>query len=187
MQEAAERAGLAVRRLLDGLWRLKPRRGQPLVDMGGGIQLAYLPEQPVLMRTGVELGGLRFQPSLLGGNSIFECVGNGSATLHDTTSCLRVLTVGLALPTLSCRCPAFGSKVDTDGEAANEGLRGDKMTEVPFNVGDRVKKLSGYEYPGFIVSVFTNRAGAVRYVVEADHPAFSGMLHIFNGDQLEPR
>ena len=56
------------------------------------------------------------------------------------------------------------------------------MTDVPFKVGDRVKKRSGYEYPGFIVSVFTNRAGAVRYVVEADHPAFSGMLHIFNGD-----
>jgi hypothetical protein len=52
---------------------------------------------------------------------------------------------------------------------------------------NRVKKRSGYEYPGFIVSVFTNRAGAVRYVVEADHPAFSGMLHIFNGDQLEHR
>ena len=64
---------------------------------------------------------------------------------------------------------------------------GDKMTDVPFKVGDRVKKRSGYEYPGFIVSVFTNRAGAVRYVVEADHPAFSGMLHIFNGDQLEHR
>ena len=56
------------------------------------------------------------------------------------------------------------------------------MTDVPFKVGDRVKKRSGYEYPGFIVSVFTNRAGAVRYVVEADHPAFSGMLHIFKGD-----
>ena len=64
---------------------------------------------------------------------------------------------------------------------------GDKMTDVPFKVGDRVKKRSGYEYPGFVVSVFTNRAGAVRYVVEADHPAFSGMLHIFNGDQLEHR
>jgi len=64
---------------------------------------------------------------------------------------------------------------------------GDKMTDVPFKVGDRVKKRSGYEYPGFIVSVFTNRAGSVRYVVEADHPAFSGMLHIFNGDQLEHR
>ena len=60
------------------------------------------------------------------------------------------------------------------------------MTDVPFKVGDRVKKRSGNEYPDFIVSVFTNRAGAVRYVVEADHPAFSGMLHIFNGDQLEP-
>jgi hypothetical protein len=23
----------------------------------------------------------------------------------------------------------------------------------------------------------------VRYVVEADHPGFAGMLHIFNGDQ----
>jgi hypothetical protein len=73
-------------------------------------------------------------------------------------------------------------------EAANRGgLEGDKMTDVPFKAGDRVKKRSGYEYPGFIVSVFTNRAGAVRYVVEADHPAFSGMLHIFNGDQLEHR
>ncbi|UGY16820.1 hypothetical protein HAP48_0004615 [Bradyrhizobium septentrionale] len=59
------------------------------------------------------------------------------------------------------------------------------MTDVPFKVGDRVKKRSGYEYPGFIVSVFANRAGAV--VVEADHCAFSGMLHIFNGDQLEHR
>jgi hypothetical protein len=67
------------------------------------------------------------------------------------------------------------------------GLTGDKMTDVPFKVGDRVKKRSGYEYPGFVVSVFTNRAGAVRYVVEADHSAFSGMLHIFNGDQLEHR
>jgi hypothetical protein len=61
------------------------------------------------------------------------------------------------------------------------------VSEASFKVGDAVKKRSGYEYPAFIVSVFTNRAGAVRYVVEADHPAFSGMLHIFNGEQLEPR
>lgn len=46
--------------LLDGLWRLKPRRGQPLVDMGGGFQLAYLLEQPVLLRTRFEFGDLRF-------------------------------------------------------------------------------------------------------------------------------
>jgi hypothetical protein len=56
-----------------------------------------------------------------------------------------------------------------------------------FRMGDKVRKRNGYEYPGFIVSVFTNRAGAVRYVVEADHPAFSGMLHIFNEEQLELR
>jgi hypothetical protein len=56
-----------------------------------------------------------------------------------------------------------------------------------FKVGDRVRKRVGYEYPGYIASVFTTRAGAVRYVVEADHPAFSGMLHIFNGEQLELR
>jgi hypothetical protein len=54
-----------------------------------------------------------------------------------------------------------------------------------FEVGDKVRKRSGYEYPGFVVSVFTNRAGAIRYVIEADHPSFSGMLHIFNEEQLE--
>ncbi len=59
------------------------------------------------------------------------------------------------------------------------------MMDAAFKLGDRVKKRAGYAYPGFIVSVFTNRAGAVRYVVEADHPSFTGMLHIFNGDQLE--
>ena len=56
-----------------------------------------------------------------------------------------------------------------------------------FKIGDRVRKRSGYEYPGFVVSVFTNGARAVRYVIEADHPAFSGMLHIFNEEQLELR
>jgi len=61
------------------------------------------------------------------------------------------------------------------------------MTTQSFNVGDAVRKRTGYEYPGFIVAAFTTRAGAVRYVVEADHPAFTGMLHIFNGDQLELR
>jgi hypothetical protein len=62
----------------------------------------------------------------------------------------------------------------------------EKMSQ-SFEVGDLVRKRAGYEYPGIIVSAFTTRAGAVRYVVEADHPGFAGMLHIFNGDQLEPR
>jgi hypothetical protein len=69
--------------------------------------------------------------------------------------------------------------------------RGAAMTAAlaagPFAIGDPVRKRAGYEYPGFIVSVFTTRAGVVRYVVEADHPSFIGMLHIFNEEQLERR
>ena len=100
--------------MLDGLCRrLKPRRGQPLIDVGGGVQLAYFLEQPVLLGTVRELGDLRFQPGLLGCNSIFKCMGNGSATLHDTTSCLRVLAVGFADAILICRRPAICSEVNT--------------------------------------------------------------------------
>jgi hypothetical protein len=61
------------------------------------------------------------------------------------------------------------------------------MAASAFSIGDQVRKRAGYEYPGVVVSVFTTRAGAVRYVVEADHPAFAGMLHIFNEEQLERR
>ncbi|HEX8838172.1 MAG TPA: hypothetical protein VF748_14620 [Candidatus Acidoferrum sp.] len=53
-----------------------------------------------------------------------------------------------------------------------------------FALANKVRKRSGYEYPGTVVAVFTTLAGSVRYVVEAD-PPFSGMLHIFNEDQLE--
>ena len=67
----------------------------------------------------------------------------------------------------------------------SQHLRG--IMSESFKVGDLVRKRAGYEYPGIIVSVFMTRAGAVRYVVEADHPGFAGMLHIFNGEQLEPR
>jgi hypothetical protein len=59
------------------------------------------------------------------------------------------------------------------------------MQPTRFGVGDRVHKPHGYAYPGVVVSVFTTRAGMVRYVVEADHPAFIGMLHIFSEDQLD--
>jgi hypothetical protein len=55
-----------------------------------------------------------------------------------------------------------------------------------FKLGDRVRKRGGDEYPGFIVSVFTNRAGAICYVVEVD-PPFSGALHIFEEEELELR
>jgi hypothetical protein len=56
------------------------------------------------------------------------------------------------------------------------------MTDI--RVGDQVVKASGYPFPGEVRSVFTTKAGAVRYVVEATGPDYAGMLHIFNGDQL---
>jgi hypothetical protein len=54
-------------------------------------------------------------------------------------------------------------------------------------LGQKVQKLDGYKYPGIIVSVFTTTEGKIRYVVEADHPDFRGMLHIFTDAQLEER
>lgn len=59
------------------------------------------------------------------------------------------------------------------------------MTRV-FGIGDNVRKVLGYPYPGEVRAVFTNRAGEVRYVVEATGDDYGGMLHIFDGDRLEP-
>lgn len=42
--------------------------------------------------------------------------------------------------------------------------------------------MSGYEYPGVVVSVFETLGGKLRYVVE--HEISIGMLHIFNEEQL---
>lgn len=52
-----------------------------------------------------------------------------------------------------------------------------------FEVGDAVFKPSGYEFPGTVQAVFTNRRGETRYVVE--HLESEGLLHIFNENQLE--
>jgi hypothetical protein len=54
-------------------------------------------------------------------------------------------------------------------------------------VSDRVQKARGYKYPGVVVSRFLTLSGQVRYVVEALHPDFKGMLHIFSDEQLEPQ
>jgi hypothetical protein len=57
--------------------------------------------------------------------------------------------------------------------------------EEEFQLYEYVRKKTGYRYPGMIMAKFTNRSGATRYVVEAIHPDFNGMLHIYNGAQLE--
>ena len=59
------------------------------------------------------------------------------------------------------------------------------MTDQKFLIGDRVKKAKGYAFPGIVVSVFETLRGETRYVVECNVPAVAGILHIYNGDQLE--
>jgi len=58
-------------------------------------------------------------------------------------------------------------------------------TSVQLKPGDKVTKSKGFKFPGIVVSLFTTSAGAERVVVEADHPDFAGMLHIYNPEQLE--
>lgn len=48
--------------------------------------------------------------------------------------------------------------------------------------GDYVSKKSGYKYEGWVVSDFVKTTGERRLVVEE---ANSGMLHIFNAEQLK--
>lgn len=52
-------------------------------------------------------------------------------------------------------------------------------------VGDRVRKLKGYAWPGIVVAVFQTTAGATRIVVECTVPEVAGALHIYNPEQLE--
>ena len=56
------------------------------------------------------------------------------------------------------------------------------MENAKFKVGDKVDKVSGYSFPGTVVSVFITTTGKVRLVVEMDN---FGLLHIFNEDNLK--
>lgn len=52
-------------------------------------------------------------------------------------------------------------------------------------VGDKVRKVKGYKWPGVVVALFRTTAGAERVVVECTVPEVAGALHIYNIDQLE--
>lgn len=52
-------------------------------------------------------------------------------------------------------------------------------------VGQKVRKIKGYPFPGIIVADFVNYKGERRFVVEARHPDILGCLHIYNPEQLE--
>ena len=55
-----------------------------------------------------------------------------------------------------------------------------------FKVGDPVRKPEGYNYePAVIVAAFHNLKNEERYVAEITEGQCAGMLHVFNGKQLE--
>ncbi len=60
-------------------------------------------------------------------------------------------------------------------------------SNMKFQIGDKVEKITGYKYPGIVVSVFVTTEKKLRYVVEADHRDFEGMLHIYSPEQLQLR
>lgn len=51
-----------------------------------------------------------------------------------------------------------------------------------FKIGDRVRKLKGYEFESEVRSVFSNTFGEVRLVCES--LLIPGMLHIFSPSQM---
>lgn len=53
-----------------------------------------------------------------------------------------------------------------------------------FKVGDAVKKVQGYAFPGEIVSLFTTTEGEERCVVELKADGVGSLLHIFNLGQI---
>lgn len=53
-------------------------------------------------------------------------------------------------------------------------------------IGDKVKKVQGYEFTGVVVSVFETLTNKTRLVVEIEGPGnCSGMLLIFSPEQME--
>lgn len=56
---------------------------------------------------------------------------------------------------------------------------------LPFQVGDRVRKVKGYLWPGEVRSVFATKAGSLRIVVECTVPEVAGALHIYSPEQIE--
>lgn len=52
-------------------------------------------------------------------------------------------------------------------------------------IGDKVRKVKGYRWPGVVVAKFETLSGKLRYVVECTVPEVTGALHIYSPEQLE--
>lgn len=54
-----------------------------------------------------------------------------------------------------------------------------------FKIGDKVEKISGYKWPGVIVSKFKTLNDKTRYVVECTVEEVKGALHIYSEEQIK--
>lgn len=57
-------------------------------------------------------------------------------------------------------------------------------TTYTFTGGQKVEKVSGYKWPGIVVSVFRTTRDEIRYVVECTVPEVARALHIYSEFQL---
>ena len=80
-------------------WRLQSGRSKPLAHAGSGFGLSGLADHLVSYRARWKQFGFSAKAICFLGKSFFKRLGLfESATLHDTTSFLRVLTVGFEFP-----------------------------------------------------------------------------------------
>ena len=54
----------------------------------------------------------------------------------------------------------------------------------PFEPGDRVKTIKGAMFRGVVVVLYDSLKGVPHAVVEADHPHFDGVEHVYPLAQL---
>lgn len=64
--------------------------------------------------------------------------------------------------------------------------RADLIERHDIAIGAKVEKISGYKWPGVIVSRFVTLDGKPRLVVECTVPEVAGALHIYAPDQVKP-
>src|SRR3984893_17047179 len=98
------------------LWRLKRGRRKPIVDAQGGLSLSNLAQKHLtFMVAWREFFSFRPEAFDLLVETIWERQNVFEpATLHDTTSCLRVLTVGLRAHRRFLNMQLPGSRFQSD-------------------------------------------------------------------------
>lgn len=88
-----------------------------------------------------------------------------------------------AVPNMDSLVTAIATAIRAERERADVADP-DKWPRPQFMIGDRVRKVRGYPFPGVVVAVFTTTAGLLRVVVECTVPEVAGCLHIYSPDQL---